>query len=212
MVGSLAPPWLIFPSLPPPEVAFFFRKHFFPPCTGWVMKAAALIPVWSPNVRGNFTSRIGEIGIPSSIFFSDSRIKRSFCIRAPNGKARPLGFPFFPAAPQQSASGPKGEAIFSFVSEMRVHHASQETGRRLQTEGEKIDFSSPCHRSECHLRDSQDLIDLWQVHGNHSPLLNSENINEVEGNWQPWEGGSASVVEILPWSALENKSLESALN
>lgn len=136
MVGSLAPPWLIFPSLPPPEVAFFFRKHFFPPCTGWVMKAAALIPVWSPNVRGNFTSRIGEIGIPSSIFFSDSRIKRSFCIRAPNGKARPLGFPFFPAAPQQSASGPKGEAIFSFVPEMRVHHASQETGRRLQTEGE----------------------------------------------------------------------------
>lgn len=72
----------------------------------------------------------------------------------------------------------------------------------------KIDFSSPCHRSECHLRDSQDLIDLWQVHGNHSPLLNSENINEVEGNWQPWEGGSASVVEILPWSAWEQKSWE----
>lgn len=167
-----APAWLIFPSLPPPEVAFFFGKHFFPPCIGWIMKAAALIPVWSPNVRGNFTSRIGEIGIPSPIFFSDSRIKRSFCIRAPNGKARPLGSPFFQAAPQQSASGPKVRPSLPLCLKWEfTTHPRESVGTcGLKVE---IDFLSPCHWSECHLRNSQDLIDLWQIHGNHSSLLNN---------------------------------------
>lgn len=167
-----APPWLIFP---PREVAFFLRKHFFPSCIGWIMMAAALIPAWSPNVRGNFTSRIGEIGIPSSAFFWLQNKEVFFCIRAPNGEARPLGFPFFQASPQQSASGPRRQGhlclcVWNESSPLTPGNPWAPAGWKV-----KIDFLSPCHRSECHLRKSQDLIDLWQPHrhGNLSPLLNN---------------------------------------
>lgn len=95
-----------FLSLLPSEVTLFLKKHFFPSSLGQIMKAGALIPVWSPHSQGNFTSRVGEIGIPSSPL-SNFGIKRSFCASALNDKARPPGFLFFCSSTQQSASGPE---------------------------------------------------------------------------------------------------------
>lgn len=62
----------------------------------------------------------------------------SFYVSALNGKARPLWFLFFQHHLSNQLVALKGEAIFAFVFEMRVHDSHQEISGHVQAEKEEL--------------------------------------------------------------------------
>lgn len=114
------------PSPHPSAGTLFHRKHFFPSPVGWVMKAGALIPVWSPNSQGNFTSRTGERGILSCPLWN-RWYKEVFFVSVPLMARRgPWGSYSSTHHLSNQLVVLKGEAPLAFVSEMRVHSSRRD--------------------------------------------------------------------------------------